>query len=112
MGTVTGERKTQARWGRQYTSAPEEALACAEELGVRVRRVGHVGAEYSACRGGVADDEDVARPRATVGEFLTVIVKGGQGGAIAIETVSEAPVFDKLKACWDEKANFFGQYAC
>lgn len=111
LGTVTGERETQARWGRQYTGAPEEALASAKELGVRVRRVGHVGAEYSACRGRVANDEDVARPRATVGEFFTVVVEGGQGGTIAIETVSETPVLDELEARWNEEADLLGQYA-
>lgn len=111
LGTVTGEHKTQARWWRQYTGAPEKTLACAEELRVRVRRVSHIGAEYGACRGGVTNDEDVARPRATVGEFFTVIVEGSQRGTIAIETVSETPVLDKLEARWDEEADFLGQYA-
>lgn len=72
---------------RKHTCAPQETFSRTEELRVRVWGVCHVGAEDGAVGGRVADDEDVARPRATVSEFGAVLIEGGEGGAITIETI-------------------------
>lgn len=73
--------------------------------------IGHVGAEDGAGGGRVANDKDVARPRAAVRELLAVIVEGVEGGAVAIEAVGETPGLDELEAGWDEEADFLGEGA-
>ena len=70
-------------------------------------RVGHIGTEDSAGGGGIADNEDVARPRATMGEFFAVVIEGAKGGAVSVEAVGEAPIFHELEACGDEKPDLF-----
>lgn len=72
-----------------------------------MRRVGHISTEDGARGGGIAYNEDVTRPRATMGEFFAVVIEGAEGGAISIEAVGKAPIFHELEACGDEKPDLF-----
>lgn len=91
----------------QHRRAPQEALAVAEEVGVRSRRVGQVRAEDAAR--GVAHHEHEAPAAPAV--FFCAGVQGGEGNAVLLEAVDDGPGVEELEAWGHEQPDFLCETA-
>lgn len=89
----------------EQVGAPQEALAGAEEVRLRPRRIGQVRAEHAAA--GVPHDEHEAAASAAV--LVGLRVQRRQRHSVLLQAVHHVPRVDELEARRDEQPDFLGE---